>query len=193
MRQKFQPMRSPLMRAQSKRPSGPNAGMAKSSRATPEPAIDAARRYSPGYVVAVDRRAVIGAPRHISTSLAERQNLSLRMASRRFTRLTNGFSKRADYHLAAVGLFVAHFNFCRVHEAHRVTPAMAQRITDHVWTIGELLTACLDNAPAKPRKVHRRFTVIQGWQDELDNQLKSAAYFQFMALNHYFALAHRLI
>jgi IS1 family transposase len=127
-----------------------------------EPGIDAARRYSPGYVVAVDRRAVIGAPRHISTSLAERQNLSLRMASRRFTRLTNGFSKRADYHLAAVGLFVAHFNFCRVHEAHRVTPAMAQRITDHVWTIGELLTACLENAPTKPRKVHRRFTVIQG-------------------------------
>jgi hypothetical protein len=75
------------------------------------------------------------------------------MASRRFTRLTNGFSKRADYHLAAVGLFVAHFNFCRVHEALRVTPAMAQRLTDHVWTIGELLSACLDNAPAKPRKV----------------------------------------
>jgi IS1 family transposase len=97
-----------------------------------EPSIDAARRYSPGYVVAVDRRAVVGSPRHISTSLAERQNLSLRMASRRFTRLTNGFSKRADYHLAAVGLFVAHFNFCRVHEAHRVTPAMAQRMTDHI-------------------------------------------------------------
>ncbi len=127
-----------------------------------EPGIDAARRYSPGYVVAVDRRAVVGAPRHISTSLAERQNLSLRMASRRFTRLTNGFSKRADYHLAAVGLFVAHFNFCRVHEAHRVTPAMAQRISDHVWTTGELLMACLENAPVKPRKVHRRFTVIQG-------------------------------
>jgi hypothetical protein len=70
--------------------------------------------------------------------------------------LTNGFSKRADYHLAAVGLFVAHFNFCRVHDP------MAQRITDHVWTIGELLTACLENAPTKPRKVHRRFTVIQG-------------------------------
>jgi hypothetical protein len=57
---------------------------------------------------------------------------------------------------------LAHFNFSRIHEAHRVTPAMAQRITDHVWTIGELLTACLENAPAKPRKVHRRFTVIQG-------------------------------
>ena len=61
-----------------------------------EPGIDAARRYSPGYVVAVDRRAIIGTPRHISTSYAERENLSLRMASRRFTRLTNGFSKRVD-------------------------------------------------------------------------------------------------
>jgi IS1 family transposase len=127
-----------------------------------EPAIDAARRYSPGYVVSVSRRAVIGAPRHISTSYVERQNLTLRMASRRFTRLTNGFSKRADYHLAAVGLYVAHYNFCRVHETLRTTLAMAQRLTDHIWTIGELLTACLDNAPIKPRKVHRRFTVIQG-------------------------------
>jgi len=131
-----------------------------------EPEIDAARRYSPGHVVAVSRRAVVGAPRHISTSYSERQNLSLRMASRRFTRLTNGFSKRADYHLAAVGLFVAHFNFCRVHETLRTTPAMAQRLTDHIWTIGELLAACLDNAPAKPRKVHRRFTVIQGGRED---------------------------
>ena len=57
---------------------------------------------------------------------------------------------------------VAHFNFCRILETLRTTPATAQRLTDHVWTIGELLTACLDNAPAKPRKVHRRFTVIQG-------------------------------
>ena len=70
-----------------------------------EPAIDAARRYSPGYVVGVERRAVVAAPRYISTSYAERQNLSLRMASRRFTRLTNGFSRRADYHLAEVGPF----------------------------------------------------------------------------------------
>jgi hypothetical protein len=88
------------------------------------------------------------------------------MQSRRFTRLTNGFSKRVDYHLAAVGLYVAHYNFCRVHETLRTTPAMAQRLTDHIWTIGELLTACLDNAPAKPRKVHRRFTVIEGGRND---------------------------
>jgi IS1 family transposase len=127
-----------------------------------EPAIDAARRYSPGYVVAVNRRAVVGMPGHISTSYIERQNLSLRMASRRFTRLTNGFSKRADYHLAALGLYVAHHNFCRVHEALRITPAMALGLTDHIWTIGELVTACLENAPSRPKKVHRRFKVIEG-------------------------------
>jgi IS1 family transposase len=127
-----------------------------------EPAKDAARRYSPGYVVGVQRRNVVGAPRHISTSYIERQNLSIRMASRRFTRLTNGFSKRADYHAAAVALYVAHYNFCRVHEALRISPAMALGVTDHVWTIGELLTACLEKAPTRPRKVHRRFTVIEG-------------------------------
>lgn len=127
-----------------------------------EPAKDAARRYSPGYVVAVERREVVGAPLDISTSYIERQNLSLRMASRRFTRLTNAFSKRADYHAAAVGLYVAHYNFCRVHEALRITPAMALGLTDHVWTIGELIEACLAKAPVKPRKVHRRFRVIQG-------------------------------
>ena len=127
-----------------------------------EPAIDAARRYSPGYVVGVERRAVVGMPLNISTSYIERQNLSLRMASRRFTRLTNGFSKRADYHAAAVGLYVAHYNFCRVHEALRITPAMALGIADHIWTIGELTVACFDNAPRGPRKHKRRFTVIEG-------------------------------
>jgi hypothetical protein len=87
------------------------------------------------------------------------------MASRRFTRLTNGFSKRADYHAAAVALYVAHYNFCRVHDTLRATPAMALGISDHIWTIGELLAACLEKAPTKPRKVHRRFTVIQGRSD----------------------------
>ena len=140
----------------------PNADTAKSSRAMPgSPQWGRSplqpRLCSSGRPPRRRRRS-----RHISTSYAERQNLSLRMASRRFTRLTNGFSKRADYHLAAVGLFVGHFNFCRVHEALRVTPAMAQWLTDHVWTIGELFAAFLDNAPAKPREVHRRFKVIQG-------------------------------
>jgi hypothetical protein len=73
-------------------------------------------------------------------------NLSVRMAARRFTRLTNGFSKKLANHVAAVSRYVAHFNLCRVHESLRITPAMAMGITDHIWTIGELI----DAATAEP-------------------------------------------
>jgi len=85
----------------------------------------AAHRYSPAAVVAVSRQVISGDPEQISTSFAERGNLSLRMACRRFTRLTNGFSKKLDCHVAAVALYVAHYNFCRVHETLRTTPAVA--------------------------------------------------------------------
>lgn len=128
-----------------------------------EPSIDAARRYSPGYVVGVEKSNVVGKPVHISTSYVERQNLTVRMHSRRFTRLTNGFSKKLENHVAAFGLHAAYYNFCRVHESLRVTPAMALNVADHIWTIGELLDACLDGEIKEPvgRKVGR-FTVIDG-------------------------------
>ncbi|HZK92353.1 MAG TPA: IS1 family transposase [Stellaceae bacterium] len=106
-----------------------------------EPAIDTARRYSPGVVVGVEYRRVVGAQAKISTSYVERTNLSVRMGSRRFTRLTNAFSKKLANHVAAVSLYVAHFNLCRVHEALRITPALAMGITDHIWSIGELVDA----------------------------------------------------
>jgi hypothetical protein len=110
---------------------------------------------------------VIGEPRFISTSYVERQNLTLRMQQRGLTRLTNGFSKKLDHHVAAIGLYVAHYNFCRIHESlgRRETPAMALGLTDHAWTIGELVTACLENAPRDPRKQHgprRRFNLVEG-------------------------------
>jgi hypothetical protein len=82
------------------------------------------------------------------------------MASRRFTRLTNGFSKKLANHAAAVSLYVAHFNLCRVHEALRITPAMAIGISDHIWSIGELIDAAENPAPPAPN--HPPFTVIQG-------------------------------
>lgn len=110
---------------------------------TGEPAIDTARRYSPGVVVGVDYRRVIGQQAKISTSYVERGNLSVRMGCRRFTRLTNAFSKKLANHVSAVSLYVAHFNLCRVHEALRITPAMAMGITDHVWSIGELVDGTL--------------------------------------------------
>lgn len=116
-------------------------------------AVEAARRYSPADVVAVTKHRVVGRPSHISTSYVERQNLSLRMAQRRFTRLTNAFSKKLDNHRAAVALYVAHYNFCRVHEALRVTPAMQLGVTDHVWTISELVEAALYGTVAETRRV----------------------------------------
>jgi IS1 family transposase len=127
-----------------------------------EPAKEAARRYSPGFVVAVAKHRVVGLPKHISTSYVERQNLTLRMQQRRFTRLTNAFSKKLENHKAAVALYVAHYNFCRVHEALRVTPAMQLRVTDHVWTIGELTDAALGGEVTEPqgRRVGR-FMVIE--------------------------------
>ena len=78
-------------------------------------------------------------PEHISTSFVERQNLTMRMAIRRFTRLTNAFSKKLLNLKAAVALHFAYYNFCRVHSSLRVTPAMESGISDHIWTIGELL------------------------------------------------------
>src|SRR5260370_12064467 len=124
-----------------------------------EPAIDTARRYSPGVVVGVRRHRLIGNQRRVCTSYVERGNLSVRMASRRFTRLTNGFSKKLANHAAAVSLYVAHFNLCRVHEALRITPAMAIGISDHIWSIGELIDAAENPAPPAPN--HPPFTVIQ--------------------------------
>jgi IS1 family transposase len=104
---------------------------------------EASRRYSPAQVVGVAKNAVFGTPTHISTSYVERQNLTLRMQQRRFTRLTNGFSKVFLNHCAAVALYVMHYNFCRVHEALRVTPAMALGVADHAWTISELVEKAL--------------------------------------------------
>jgi IS1 family transposase len=128
-----------------------------------EAAVEAARRYSPAAVVAVSRTRVVGRPSHISTSYIERQNLTLRMQQRRFTRLTNAFSKKLDNHVAAVALYVAHYNFCRVHETLRVTPAMQVGVTDHIWTIGELVDAALDGVLQGPGgRRYGRFWVIDG-------------------------------
>jgi IS1 family transposase len=127
---------------------------------------EASRRYSPAAVVAVERQAVMGEPEHISTSYVERSNLTLRMASKRFARLSNGFSKKIDCHLAAVGLYVAFYNLCRTHEALKMTPAMALGITDRVWSIGDLIDAALKAVPTKPTPTpaqrRKSFRVIQG-------------------------------
>jgi len=98
-------------------------------------------RYSPAKFMGATRTTMKGAPDagHISTSFVERQNLTMRMHMRRFTRLTNGFSKKVDMHAAAVALHFMHYNFCKVHTTLRVTPAMETRLSDHVWSIEELV------------------------------------------------------
>lgn len=88
-----------------------------------------------------ERVAVAGRPEpaHVSTSYVERQNLSMRMSSRRFTRLTNAFSKKVANHEAAVALYFMHYNFARVHQTLRATPAMEAGIADHVWSLDEII------------------------------------------------------
>jgi IS1 family transposase len=122
--------------------------------------VEGKHRYSPPQVVRVDRLVVSGRPRRISTSYVERSNLTLRMQQRRFTRLTNGFSKKLRNHRAAVSLYVAHYNLCRVHETIRMTPAMALGVTDHIWEIGELVEKALNPDSEPPH--YAPFTVIEG-------------------------------
>ena len=96
-------------------------------------------RYSPATCIGCRTGVLSGNPNpdHISTSYIERQNLSMRMGMRRFTRLTNGFSKKLENHGHAVALYFFHYNFIRIHKTLRVTPAMEAGITDHVWSFEE--------------------------------------------------------
>jgi transposase-like protein/IS1 family transposase len=98
-------------------------------------------RYSPPEVASVEVVPVCGNPdpKRICTSIIERSNLSVRMGCRRFTRLTNAFSKKWENHWAAVTLWYTYYNFCRIHKSLRVTPAMEAGITDHIWELSELL------------------------------------------------------
>lgn len=97
-------------------------------------------KYSTGECCGAVKGAVCGDPKdeHISTSFVERQNLTMRMGMRRFTRLTNGFSKKIENHAYAVALHYMHYNFGRIHKTLRVTPAMQAGIADHVWTLEEI-------------------------------------------------------
>ena len=105
------------------------------------PTKEEARKYSPAKCIGCERQVIQGSPdrKHISTSYSERQNLTMRMSMRRFTRLTNGFSKKVENHAYAVAIHYMHYNFCRIHSTLRVTPAMEAGLTDHVWTIEEMI------------------------------------------------------
>ncbi len=99
------------------------------------------RRYSPAQFTRADKRRVTGNPNAdlVSTSYVERQNLTMRMHMRRFTRLTNGFSKKLENHMHAISLYFMFYNFCKIHKTLRVTPAMEAGLTDHVWDLEEVI------------------------------------------------------
>lgn len=105
---------------------------------TPEGAIG---RYSPGECIGTERKAIHGCldPAHVSTSYAKRANLALRMGSRRFTRLTNAFSKKAANHVHSVAIHTMHYNFVRIHQTLRATPAMAARVTTKLWELADMV------------------------------------------------------
>ena len=99
------------------------------------------KRYSPAVCNGAEKIIRLGDPdhKHISTSYVERQNLTMRMSMRRFTRLTNAFSKKIENHIAAIALHYMHYNFVRIHQSLRVTPAMAAGVTNRLWSIADLL------------------------------------------------------
>ena len=116
-------------------------------------AKDAARRYSPAECTGIIKRRVEGNPdpAAVSTSFVERQNLTMRMGMRRFTRLTNGFSKKIENHLHMLALYFCHYNFVRIHKTLKVTPAMAagvdSRLRDMEWIV-----SLIDARAAKPNR-----------------------------------------
>ena len=118
------------------------AQLVKMYGASPE---SAKGRYSPAECTGIKKTKIEGKPdmAHVSTSYVERQNLTMRMLMRRFTRLTNGFSKKLGNHCHALALYFVHYNFMRIHKSLRVTPAMAAGLTDRVWSWDDII-AILD-------------------------------------------------
>jgi IS1 family transposase len=106
-----------------------------------EGSFDDQRKYSPADCTGSIKEKIQGNPdlKHVSTSYVERQNLTMRMSMRRFTRLTNGFSKKVDNHCYALALYFMYYNFCRIHKTLRCTPAMAAGVTDHLWGIEDII------------------------------------------------------
>lgn len=102
---------------------------------------DDARRYSPAECTGTEKKRITGNPdmENVSTSYVERQNLTMRMHMRRFTRLTNAFSKKIENHMHAISLYFMFYNFCKIHKTLRVTPAMEAGIDDHVWSLEEVI------------------------------------------------------
>lgn len=125
------------------------AMLVKMYGSTPE----AERRYSPAVCTGARKVRIEGDPdpKHVSTSYVERLNLTARMQMRRFTRLTNGFSKKVENHAHAVALHFTYYNFCRIHQSLRITPAMAAGVSDRLWDVSDIVSL-MDEAEPKAAK-----------------------------------------
>lgn len=104
--------------------------------------VEGQKRYSPAQCVGAKKTRIVGNPDLccVNTSFVERQNLTMRMSIRRFTRLTNAFSKKIDNHAHSIALHYMHYNFVRIHKTLRITPAMAAGVTDKLWSISDIVT-----------------------------------------------------
>jgi IS1 family transposase len=123
------------------------------------PTITAPGRYSPAECIGAKKLAVEGNPdiKHVSTSYVERQNLTMRMSMRRFTRLTNAFSKKLDNHIYALALYFVFYNFTRIHKTLRMSPAMAAGVTDRLWSLDDVIAKIDELAPTpKPRGPYKK-------------------------------------
>ncbi len=118
-----------------------------------EPGSSPERKYSPPACIGARKELIAGNPdkAHVSTSHVERHNLNMRMSMRRFTRLTNAFSKRIDMHIHALSLYFVFYNFCRIHKSLRVTPAMAAGVSDTVRDM-EWIVGLIDSREGEPKK-----------------------------------------
>ncbi|MBS0587508.1 MAG: DDE-type integrase/transposase/recombinase [Proteobacteria bacterium] len=115
-------------------------------------------KYSPAECTGIRKTVISGDPdvKNVSTSYVERSNLTMRMHNRRFTRLTNGFSKKLENHLHAISLFVMHYNYCKIHKSLRITPAMAAGLTDHVWELEEVISLLAKDEQPKKRGTYKK-------------------------------------
>lgn len=118
------------------------------------PTITAPGRYSPAECTGTKKIRREGNPDidHVSTSYVERQNLTMRMSMRRFTRLTNGFSKKLENHVHALALYFVHYNFCRIHKTLRMSPAMAAGVSDRLWSLDDVIAKIDELAPAPAKR-----------------------------------------
>jgi len=115
--------------------------------------VTAPGRYSPAECTGIKKIKVEGKPylKHVSTSYVERQNLTMRMSMRRFTRLTNAFSKKLENHIHALALYFVFYNFTRIHKALRMSPAMAAGVTNRLWSLDDMI-AKIDELAQQPTK-----------------------------------------